>query len=681
MKITTLTSIVALMVSVSGFAGNDIKTIKPPKPPKPINTTDFDPAIKPGNDFFEYINSKWVKSNPIPGDKADWGAFDILQEESTTAVKHILETAAKNKTAVKGSNAQFLGDFYRSAMDTNTINKVGAHPLDGYATQIKNATTKEQIGTMLATLQTRDIKTPFGFYVEQDAKNTTRYILYFVQDGLGLPDRDYYFRNDAHSLEVIDAYKKFVSNTFKLTGSANPDEKMQDVWDIETILAKASMTRVELRDPEKSYNLFTVDQLKKTYTNIDWDAFFKVLNTKPFNEVVVSQPDFLRVYDSILPVIPHYKWVSYQYFHLINSNARYLSSDLVNNRFDFFGRVLSGTNIIEDRWKRVSHVADTYLRDLVGQEYVKTNFSPNAKSRALELVENLRATLSERINKLTWMGDSTKAKAQEKLARIQVKVGYPDKWREYNGLDVKNQAYVLNVLACTEKENRRVLERIGAPIDRTEWGMGPQQVNAYYNPLLNEIVFPAAILQPPFFYEFGDDAVNYGGIGMVIGHEITHGFDDEGSQFDADGNLQSWWTETDRKNYEAMTQRFVKQYNSYKPIDTLSINGELTLGENIADLGGMIITYNAMQKALAKKKVGLIDGLTPEQRLFINYAIIWRSNIRPEYLKQLIYTNPHSPAKFRVNGVLSMFPEFYKAFGVTPENNMFVKEEDMSKMW
>lgn len=671
---------IALMAFAPAYAGNQAGNTA--DAPKPINVSDFDPNIKPGDDFFDYVNGKWINENPIPPEKSRWGAFDILQEKSNQAVKSILENAAYTKIAApKGSNIQLLGDFYRSAMDTATIDQAGAKPLDGFAEQIRNAKTRTEIGTLLGELQTRDIKTPFGFYVNQDAKNTTRYIIYLTQDGLGLPDRDYYFRNDPQSQKVIEAYKNFVTNTFKLTGSANPEQQMQDVWDIEYVLAGASMTRVELRDPEKTYNLFTVDQLKSTYTNIDWDAFFKVLNAKPFNELNIDQPGFLQVYDSLLAVIPHEKWVSYQYFHLVNSNARYLSSDIVNNRFDFYGKVLSGTQVLEPRWKRVSYVAGNYLRDLIGQEYVKTNFSPNAKQRALELVENLRATLSERIQGLTWMNDTTKAKAQEKLGKIMVKVGYPDKWWSYDGLDVKNQPFVLNVLACTERENRRVLEKIGSPIDRSEWGMGPQTVNAYYNPLLNEIVFPAAILQPPFFYEFGDDAVNYGGIGMVIGHEITHGFDDEGSQFDAEGNLQNWWTSGDRDNYEKLTERFVEQYNGYEVVDSLAINGELTLGENIADLGGMIITYNAMKKALANKKVDLIDGLTPDQRLFINYAIIWRDHSRPASLKQQIYTDPHSPAKFRVNGVLSNFPEFFDAFGVKPENQMFTKEEDRSKMW
>ncbi len=441
MKRIAITSIAALLTSFSALAGGDIKNIKTPVQ-KPINTSDFDPSIVPGNDFFDYVNSKWIKSNPIPSDKTSWGAFDILQDQSTDAVKKIMDHAAANKTAPKGSNEQLLGDFYRSAMDTVTINKAGAKPLEGWEEQIKNAQTKEQQAVLLAKLQTMDVKTPFGYYVQQDAKNTSRYILYLVQDGLGLPDRDYYFRADAHSQKVIEEYKKYVTNTFKLAGLPNADQQMQNVWEIETLLAKASMTKVELRDPEKTYNLFTVDQLKKTYPNIDWDAFFKTLNTKPFNEVVIGQPEFFRVYDSIIPTISHDKWVSYQTYHLIGSNARYLSADFVNNRFDFFGKTLSGVTVLEPRWKRVSYVAGNYLRDLIGQEYVKTNFSPNAKTRALELVENIRKTLSERINQLTWMSDTTKVKAQDKLSKIMVKVGYPDIWRSYAGLDLKSQPYV-----------------------------------------------------------------------------------------------------------------------------------------------------------------------------------------------------------------------------------------------
>ncbi|CAF3418489.1 unnamed protein product [Rotaria sp. Silwood2] len=357
---------------------------------------------------------------------------------------------------------------------------------------------------------------------------------------------------------------------------------------------------------------------------------------------------------------------------------------MVNARFNFFGKTLSGIQQIEPRWKRIATVSEQYLRDLIGQEYVKTNFSPNAKKRAIDLVDNIKASLKDRITGLTWMGAETKAKALDKLAKIDVKIGYPDKWWTYENTDVSNQPHILNVLNCAYAENLRVLAKLNKDkIDRTEWGMAPQTVNAYYNPLINEIVFPAAILQPPFFYAAGDDGVNYGGIGMVIGHEITHGFDDEGSQYDAEGNLKNWWTDADKKNYEEMTGKFVKQYSGYTlfPGDSLHVNGELTLGENIADLGGMIISFNALKKAISTKKPTLINGLTPEQRFFINYAIIWRENMRPENMRMQTLSDPHSLSNFRVNGVLSNLPEFFKAFGVKPTDKMYNKEETRAKMW
>ena len=389
-------------------------------------------------------------------------------------------------------------------------------------------------------------------------------------------------------MKNLDAYGEYIKNLFQLSGldkKVTAKQHMQNVLEIENLLAAASMSRVELRDPEKNYNLFTIDKLKADYKNIDWDAFFGEMKVTP-KEIVVGQPAFYKTVDSMFAKIPHEKWVSYIEFHLLNGTAKHLNKEIVNARFDFFGKTLSGIVQLEPRWKRISYVSEQYLRDLIGQEYVKTNFSPKAKKRALDLVENIRAALKERLNELTWMGAETKAKALEKLAKIDVKIGYPDKWWTYENTDVSNQPHVLNVLNCAYAENLRILARLNKEkIDRTEWGMGPQTVNAYYNPLINEIVFPAAILQPPFFYENADDAVNYGGIGMVIGHEITHGFDDQGSQFDAEGNLKNWWTETDKKSYEALTDKFVKQYNQYKPFpgDSLHVNGELTLGENIAD--------------------------------------------------------------------------------------------------
>lgn len=652
-----------------------------------IKINELSTTIKPTEDFYEYVNQRWSKAHPIPADKANYSMFDKLDEQSRLVVKRILENAANQKTKpAKGSNLQLLGDFYKSAMDTITINKVGITPLQNWFTDIEKANTPSALTKIFSRLGMRDISNPLGYYVDVDAKNTTRYIVYIGQGGLGLPDKDFYFRKDEKSQKHLEEYKAYIKNIFELSGvnkSVSAEKNMQNVLEIENLLAAASMSRVELRDPEKNYNLFTIEKLKSEYKNIDWDAFFAEMKVSP-KEIVIGQPAFYTTVDSMMAKIPHDKWVSYTDFQLLNNTAKYLSQPLTDARFNFYGKILSGVKVMEPRWKRVTNVAEQYLRDLIGQEYVKTNFSPRAKKRALELVENIRAVLKERINNLTWMSAETKTKAQEKLSKISVKVGYPDKWWTYENTNISDQPYVSNVLNGAYAENLRILERLNKDkIDRTEWGMGPQTVNAYYNPLINEIVFPAAILQPPFFYEKADDAVNYGGIGMVIGHEITHGFDDQGSQFDAEGNLKNWWTPEDKKNYEALTGKFVKMYNTFRPFDndSLHVNGELTLGENIADLGGMIISYNALQKALVGKKDTLISGFTPAQRFFMNYAIIWRTNMRPESMRMQILSNEHSPAKFRVNGVLSNLPAFYKAFNVKPTDKMYIKEEEREKMW
>ena len=652
-----------------------------------INKADFSKTVLPSDDFYDYVNQKWCKDHPIPADKSDFGMFDVLDEESRNVVKRILENSANLKIySPKGSNLQLLGDFYRSAMDTTYIEKMGVQPLQAWLTEIEQTKDKTSLSKTLARLQLRNVNTPIGYYVDADAKNTSRYIMYVGQGGLGLPDKDFYFRTDEKSKKILEAYKAYIQKMVhlaKLDKTKNAETIANTILEIETAIADASFSRIELRDPEKNYNLFTIEQLKADTKNFDWDIFFGEMKVAP-KEIVVGQPNFIKKYDSLITSIPHEKWITYYQFQLINGLAKYMNSELANARFDFYGKTLRGAQTMEPRWKQVTRTAEDNLRDLIGQEYVKTKFSPNAKKRALEMVENIRTSLKERIQQLTWMGEATKTKALEKLAKIDVKIGYPDKWWTYENTDISNQPYVLNVLNCAYAENLRILEKLKKDkIDRTEWHMGPQQVNAYYNPLMNEIVFPAAILQPPFFYENADDAINYGGIGMVIGHEITHGFDDQGCQFDAEGNMKNWWTEEDKKNYEAMTQKFVDEYNQFKPYegDSLHVNGKLTLGENIADLGGMIISYNALQKAISKNNPGKINGLTPDQRFFTNYAIIWRNNYRPEALRMQILSNEHSPAKYRVNGVLKNLPIFYNAFDVKPQDNMFTKEIDRAKMW
>ena len=648
-----------------------------------IDLAMLDSTIVPGDDFFDYVNKKWIDKNPIPGSKSSWGMFSVLDENSMKVLKEIQDKAAADNGAKAGSNTQIIGDFYSSGMDSVTINKTGIEPLKPMLAEIDGLNTPDAVAKYYAKMTKNGGAAPFGFFVEQDFKNTSQYISYLYQSGLGLPDRDYYFRTDDKSKANREAYQGYIKKIFIMSGSdeATAIKQATNVFDIESQLAKASMTLVEQRDPYATYNKMGMADLKKAAGNFNWDVYFAEIGVNKIDSMVVGMPVFIKAWNGMLKKVDAAKWKDYYKFLLINSYATELSEDLDKAHFDFFDKQLRGVEAQEPRWKRITNLADYLLRDALGQEYVKAAFDENSKKKALELVENLRNALSERIAGLTWMGDSTKQKAQEKLGKIMVKIGYPDNWRSYEGIGIKKQAYVLNVMAATAYEFNRMLGKLGKPIDRTEWGMGPQTVNAYYNPLLNEIVFPAAILQPPFFDANADEAVNYGGIGMVIGHELTHGFDDQGRQFDANGNLNNWWTKADEENFAKLSRKFVSQYNSYVPADSVNINGELTLGENIADLGGMIITYTAYKKATANKKDEKIGGLTADQRFFINFAQVWRTHYRPDALIQRLYTDPHSPPKYRVIGVLSNFPEFYTTFNVTEKNKMYIPDSLKCTMW
>lgn len=671
-----------LIAGCSGKAKADQKQDQKNKE-KSIDVSLLDSTIHPGDDFFDYVNNKWIKNNPIPASKSSWGMFSVLDENSQKVLKDIQEKASADEGAKEGSNTRIIGDFYASGMDSAGIDKAGIEPLKGLMAEIDAMNTPEQVAAYYASMAKNGGSSPVSFFVEQDFKNTNQYISYVYQGGLGLPDRDYYFRTDEKSTANREAYKAYIQKVFELAGAdaATAQKQMANVFDIELQMAKAQMTLVEQRDPYATYNKMGLADLKKIAGNFNWDVYFKNLGEKTIDTVVVGMPNFVKAWSNMLKKVDMGKWKDYYKFHLLNSFATELSSNFDQAHFDFYDKQLRGVEAQEPRWKRITDLADYLLRDLLGQEYVKVAFDENSKKKALELVENLRNALSERIKGLTWMGDSTKQKAQEKLGKIMVKIGYPDNWRSYEGIAIKKQHYVLNVMAATSYEFNRMLGKLGKPIDRTEWGMGPQTVNAYYNPLLNEIVFPAAILQPPFFNAEADEAVNYGGIGMVIGHELTHGFDDQGRQFDANGNLNNWWTKEDESNFNVLAQKFVQQYNQYVPADSVHVNGELTLGENIADLGGMIITYTAFKNATANKPQDKIDGLTPDQRFFINFAQIWRTHYRPDALIQRLYTDPHSPPKYRVIGVLSNFSEFYKTFNVTDKNKMYIPDSARCIMW
>lgn len=652
------------------------------KKSKPIDVAMLDTTFKPADDFFEYVNSKWIKANPIPPSKSAWGAFYELDERSVSVLRDIQEKAAGDKNAQPGSNTQLIGDFYASGMDSAGIDKAGIDPLKPLLAELDTLASSAGWAKFYAHNMKHGIVVPFAFYVEQDYQNTTRYISYLYQSGLGLPDRDYYFRTDEKSKTNLAKYQEYVQKVFELAGDKSEDAvtKAANVLEIEKALAKAHMTLVEQRDPYATYNLKTGADLQKLAPNFNWNVFFAELGTEMPAELVISMPKYMAEWNKMLTKTDAKKWKDYYRFHIINSCAEQLSSNFDQAHFDFYEKQLNGKEAMEPRWKRISDLSGYLLRDLLGQEYVKVAFDENAKKRADELVKNIMTSLGERIQGLTWMGDSTKMKAKQKLDKIMVKIGYPDKWREYTGLGVKKQHYLLNVFAGGEYEFNRMLKKLGKEIDRTEWGMGPQTVNAYYNPLLNEIVFPAAILQPPFFDANADDAVNYGGIGMVIGHELTHGFDDQGRQFDADGNLKNWWTKEDEENFKKLAQKFVAQYSKYEPVKGVFINGELTLGENIADLGGMIIAYNAFKKAVGNKEEQ-IDGFTPDQRFFINFAQIWRTHHREEAATQRLYTDPHSPPKYRVIGTLTNMPEFYTAFGVKEGNKLFTPDSLRCTMW
>lgn len=667
----------ALIATLGSCSGRDNQ-----KSDMAIDVSLLDSTHKPADDFFAFVNQKWIDAHPIPPSKSSWGAFYELRERSTEALKGILEESSKTKHPDSDPRS-LIGSFWTAAMDSATVAKRGWEPLISDLKSWIHQTDPQQRSTKLAEQLKRGSKGPIEVYVYQDLKNATRQVLYVNQSGLGLPDRDYYFRTGERAEEIRAEYQRYIAQLLSSTGLYSPEEATTlaaNVYAMELRLAKASMTLEEQRNPYASYHPTSVDQLQTTYPALDWKTLFQALGMNP-NEVILGQPDFFKQLNQEYQKTPAATWTAYQQFHLANTFASELHPAAEQLHFAFYGTFLNGKTEMEPRWKRMAQLAETYLRDLLGQEYVKKHFDESAKARALELVENLKSALSVRIQKLDWMGDSTKIEAQDKLKKIMVKIGYPDQWRSYAGLRFSPTTFLENIRAAEAYEFERMAKKLGQPVDRSEWFMGPQTVNAYYNPTLNEIVFPAAILQPPFFYPEGDDAVNYGGIGMVIGHELTHGFDDQGRLFDGDGNLRSWWTAQDEAGFKEKTKSFVDLYNGFQPLPNVSINGNLTLGENIADLGGMVIAWEAFKIASANKQQPNISGLSPEQRFFLNFGQIWRGHDTPKSLEQKLYTDVHSPAKYRVTGVLSNFMPFYEVFQVQKGDGLYLEEQKRCSMW
>jgi putative endopeptidase len=656
----------------------------PPAKAPAIDPGNFDKAAKPCEDFYQFANGAWLAAHPIPADRSRYGGFDELADRNRDVVKKILEETSQKADWTKGSSQQKVSDFYATGMDAAAREKAGAAPLAPTFVTIAKLRTADDLPAVLAELHLAGVNAGFGFRVAQDARNSTRYIGIFNQGGLGLPDRDYYLKEDAKSKDLREAYRAHVAKVLALVGDAPETAKAEAdvVMGIETKLAQASITRVENRDPQKTYNKRTVAALNSEAVGFDFSRFLADLHASESTEVNVRQPAFFTGFAALARSVPVEEWHTYLRWHAARTAAPLLSKAFQDEDFAFNGKKLNGTPEQEEPWRRVQAATDAALGEAVGPIYVARAFSPKAKERMKVLVENMRTALKERIEALPWMSAETKAQAQRKLAAFGVKIGYPDTWRDYSLLVISRDVpYAENVRRARIFETKRNLAKLGKPIDRTEWGMTPPTVNAYYSASMNEIVFPAGILQPPFFFEDADDAVNYGGIGVVIGHEMSHGFDDSGSQYDADGNLKNWWTPGDRKAYDARTALIVKQFEGYKPLPDQSINGKLTLGENIGDLGGIKIAYAALQKALAGKPKEKVDGFTPEQRFFLSYATIWRSQYRDESMRVQLNTNPHSPGRWRAIGPPSNLPEFYDAFGCTEGTPMRRAEADRPSIW
>ena len=648
-----------------------------------LDPVNMDLSVQPCIDFYQYANGAWLKRNPIPPEFSRWGSFQILAEKNTVVLKGILEEAARNKGAAQGTNSQKIGDFYSTGMDTATIEALGWKQIEADLNRIATIKNVAGIQEELARFHMAGVGGVFGLFANQDQKNSTQVVAHLGQGGLGLPDRDYYVSDDPKLKQNREDYVTHMTAMFKLLGDEEADAAMaaKTVLAFETRLAKASFTRVERRDPEKNYNKMTQGQLEVMAPEFDWKQFFVAVGLTDPGDVVVGQPPFFKEVSAMLKDVPLKDWKTYLRWRLVNSAANALSSAFVNESFRFNGTILTGTKELQPRWKRISQVINGAMGEALGELYVARAFSPQAKARAKEMVNNLLASMKEHIQTLDWMDETTRAAALKKLSTFNVKIGYPDKWRDYSGLIIDRTSYLANLRRAAEFNFRYNISKIGKPVDPTEWGMTPPTVNAYYSATRNEIVFPAGILQPPFFNPDADDAVNYGGMGAVIGHEISHGFDDQGSKYDADGNLKMWWTPETRKKFEERTNLVVKQFDNYVAIDSLHVIGKLTLGENIGDFAGLSIAYTALEKTLAGKPKQLIDGFTPQQRFFLAWAQIWRTNSTPEALRLQVRTDSHSPARFRTNGPLSNIPGFYEAFGCAEGSPMVRPQEVRPKIW
>ena len=647
-----------------------------------IDLTNLDTTAVQGADFYQYACGGWMKKHPLTNEYSRFGSFDMLAENNREQLKGLIVEIAAGQNA-QGTIGQKIGDIYKLAMDSVKLNADGVTPIQADLEKIASVKDKSEIVPLMAELAHSGVFPYFSFYVGADIMDSKSNLFQLYQGGISLGEKEYYLDNDDVTVNIRNKYKEHIVKMFQLAGfdEAAAKKKMEAVMDIETRIAKASFSAVEQRNPAANYHKMSLDELKKEIPGIDWDAFLNGIGVKGVTELSVSQVDPIKEVEKIINSLPVENQIAYMQWSLIDRAAGYLSDDLVAQNFDFYGKTLSGKQTNQPRWKRAVSTVNGVLGEAVGQMYVEKYFPAAAKERMVQLVKNLQTALGERIRNLEWMGDSTKIKAIEKLNSFYVKVGYPDKWRDYTGLNIEKDSYWANVKRATEFELDYMLSKAGKPVDRDEWGMTPQTVNAYYNPTTNEICFPAGILQYPFFDMNADDAFNYGAIGVVIGHEMTHGFDDQGRQFDKDGNLKDWWTAEDAKRFEERAQVMVNFFDSIQVLPGLNANGSLTLGENIADHGGLQVSFQAFKNATKDAPLLVKDGFTPEQRFFLSYAGVWAGNIRDEQIRLQTKSDPHSLGRWRVNGALPQIGAWYDAFGIKDGDPMYLAPEKRVSIW
>lgn len=658
----------------------EIKQQTPVELSSGIDLTAIDKEVRPQDDLFLHVNGAWLNATEIPADKSGYGVFNLLYDDTQENLKTLIQEAASTKADL-GSNTQKLGDMYNSYMNIELANSKGLSPLQAQLDSIANINTMQEVSQKLGELYVLGVSGPFNFYVSPDAKDPEVVTMYLYQSGLTLPDRDYYSKEEEKFVNFRAATEKYMADILAMTEHSAPQKAATDLMSLERHIAQLHISRVESRDAEKNYNKKAVEELDSLLGKFDWRAYAKASHVGQAKDLIVRNLPYFEKMSELFENHDLQTWKDYLSFNLVDTYATKLNQELVDLHFDFHSTTLKGIPEQRDRWKKAVSSTSSILGEVLGQQYVERHFTPEAKSKMDALVANLTKAYGQSIKELDWMTEDTKQAALEKLSLFTPKIGYPEKWRDYSDLTITPDDLVGNYFSYHQFDHMQDVEKIGKSVDKTEWGMTPQTINAYFSPVRNEIVFPAGILQYPFFNMEADDAANYGAIGAVIGHEIGHGFDDQGAKYDGHGNLRSWWTDKDRASFEVLGKKLVAQFNEFEPIEGQKVNGELTLGENIGDLAGVTIGYKAYKMSLDGKEAPIIDGLTGAQRFFMGYAQVWRSKVREDTLRARLLSDPHSPGENRVNGIVPNVDAFYEAFDVKEGDAMYLKPEDRVKIW